>query len=425
MPAEPRRRFPILAYPAFVRLWIADAVSSLGLFVVNLGMQFLMIHHLGADQADIGIVRSAQWLPTLIFGLLAGVWLDRMRRRPVLVAADTLAAVVLGTIAGLAFADLLTVPVLAALAFVLGFTTMFFRAAQQSYLPALVPARVLPRAWSRIEQTMTAAESVGPLLAGALIRLTSAPVAIVVTAATHAASALLLAGIRHPEPAPETTGRRHLIADLREGASWVYRHRTLAPYAIGLHLWFFFNSLVMTLYVFYANQDLGLDSLAVGISLAFAGLTGVVGAGLAPWAGMRFGVGRVCVFSDWLSPLAYLVVLLAPAGPMAVVVLSAAFALHGVGMGLKGPLESSYRNTVTAARLRGRMNATIRTFNWGMVAISAPLAGFLAVWWGNRTTIALAIGGLVVAACVVTFSPFRTARMPDDDGAAPAAAPPR
>src|SRR5699024_4255379 len=103
-------------------------------------------------------------------------------------------------------------------------TTMFFRAAQQSYLPTLVPARVLPRAWSRIEQTMTAAESVGPLLAGALIRLTSAPVVIVVTAATHAASALLLAGIRHPETAPQAAGRRHLVTDLREGASWVYRH---------------------------------------------------------------------------------------------------------------------------------------------------------------------------------------------------------
>lgn len=409
------RASAVLAYPAFVRMWIADAVSSLGLFVAMLGMQFLMIHHLGADQADIGMVRSAQWLPTLIFGLLSGVWVDRMRRRPVLIGADTLAAVSLGTIAALAFTDLLTVPLLAVLVFVLGFATMFFRAAQQSYLPSLVPTRMLPRAWARIEQTMTAAESVGPVLAGALIRVTSAPVAIVVTAATHALSAVLLASIRRPEPPVRATTRRRLGTELRAGAAWVYRHRTLAPYAVGLHLWFFFHSLVTTLYVFYANQELGLDSFAVGITLACAGVTGVIGAGLAPRLAERFGVGRMCVLSDWITPAAYLIVALAPGGGAGMAVLCGAFALNGVGMGLKGPLEASYRNAVTPDRLRGRMNGTIRTFNWGMVAIAAPVAGFLATWWGNRPTLAVAVVGLVVAACVVTFSPFRSAQMPDGD----------
>lgn len=406
---------PLLSYPAFVRLWIADAVSCLGMFVAALAVQFILIEDLGADQAAIGVVRSVQWLPTLLVGLVSGVWLDRMRRRPVLIAADTLSALALGAIGGLALGGVLTISSLAGLVFLVGTAAVLFNAAHQTYLPSLVPTRLLARANSRIEQTMTAAESVGPLVAGLLIRVASAPVAVLVNAVTYAISAVVMLTIREPEPRPQRQHDRHVGRDMVEGARWVYRHRTLAPYAVGLHLWFFFHSLMTTLYVFYASQGLGLGPLAIGVTLACAGVTGVVGAGLAPRAGERFGAGKVCVFSDWLTPAAYLGVFLAPAGGAGVIVLCLAFAINGVGMGLKGPMELSYRNAVTPSRLRGRMNATIRTFNWGMVAVSAPLAGFLAVWWGNRATIALAVAGLVGAACVVTFSPFRSAAMPGDD----------
>lgn len=406
---------PLLQYPAFVRLWIADAVSCLGMFVVPLAVQFVMIDTLGADQADIGMVRAAQWVPTLLFGLVAGVWLDRIRRRPVLIVANSLSAVVLATIGAMALSGALTVPIMAALIFGLGTATVFFHAAHHTYLPSLVPLQLLPRASARIEQTMTAAESLGPVVAGALIRVASAPVTILVNAVTYAISAVVMLTIRQPEPPPERRPGRHLGRDLVEGARWVYTHRTLAPYAVGLHLWFFFHSLVTTLYVFYASQELGLDPLTVGITLACAGVTGVLGAGLAPRAAERFGAGKMCVLSDWLTPLAYLGVFAAPAGGAGVAVLCVAYAINGVGMGLKGPLELSYRSAVTPLHLRGRMNSTIRTFNWGMLAISGPLAGFLAVWWGNRATIALAVVGLVAAACVVTFSPFRRAVMPGTD----------
>ena len=185
----------------------------------------------------------------------------------------------------------------------------------------------------------------------------------------------------------------------------------MAPYAVGLHLWFLGNSVVTTVYVFYANQDLGLNAFWVGLTVAFAGITGVIGAGVAPRLGERFGVGRICVIADWITPVAYLGVLLAPVGTWGVVVLCGAYALNGVGMGLKGPLESSYRNGITPDRLRGRMNSTIRTFNWGMLAVTGPVAGYMAVAWGNQVAIAVGIGVLVVAASVVTFSPFRRARM--------------
>jgi hypothetical protein len=207
----------VLAYPGFVRLWLAGTVSWLGTFTFGLALQLLMIETLDADQAAIGFVRSAQWMPALAIGMLAGVLVDRVRRRPVLIAAETVTAVATGGIGALALTGLLTVPVLAALVALVGAASMFYHAAHQSYLPQLVPTGVLPVANARIEQTMTAAEAIGPLLAGALVRFLSAPLAVLFTAASKAASAVLLATIRVDEPTPQRQADRHLWRELKEG----------------------------------------------------------------------------------------------------------------------------------------------------------------------------------------------------------------
>lgn len=402
----------MLAYPAFVRLWLSGTVSWLGSFTFGLALQLLLIETLSADQAAIGFVRSAQWLPALGIGLLAGVLTDRMRRRPVLIAADTVTAAATGTIGALALTGLLTVPILAGLVAVVGAASMFFHAAHQSYLPHLVPMQMLPVANARIEQTTTAAEAVGPLLVGVLVKFFSAPVALLFNAVSHAAAAVLLASIRGEEPAPQRQPDRHLGRELKEGGAWVYRHRTLAPYAVSLHLWFFFNSAVMTIFVFQATEELGLDALTVGLVLSCAGVSGVVGAGLAPRAAERSGVGRVCVAAMWLHPPAFVLLLVAPPGATGVALLVVGQLLNGVGLGLKGPLDLSYRNAVTPDRLRARMNGTIRAFNWGSIAAAAPLAGLAATAYGDRPVIAVCIGGLGVAALVLTLSPFRGAVMP-------------
>lgn len=412
----------LLSYPGFVRLWLADGVSMVGTFASGLALQLLLIHTLDADQTALGMVRAAQWLPALLLGMLAGVLVDRVRRRPVMVAADAASAVLFATVAGLALTGSLTVPVLAVLVLGVGAATTVFTAAHQSFLPGLVPARMLPVANARVDQAAAVAESAGPLVAGLLVRVLSAPVAVLVNAASFAVSAVLVATIRDEEPPPPPRDGRNLRRELAEGARWVYRHRTLAPYAISLHLWFLGNSIVVTVLVYYAVQDLGMGSVTIGLVLASAGISGAVGAGLAPRAAERFGLGRVCVLADWLTPLAFAGALLARPGPSGVALLTAGQLLWGLGGGLKGPLDLSYRNTVTPAPLRGRMNATIRTFNWGSIAVTAPLAGLAATAWGNRPVIAAGVAGLVLAALVLTLSPFRQAQMPDDEEVDPSAA---
>ncbi len=417
--------------PDFVRFWLADAVSNLGTFVSALAVQLLLIDTLGADQRAIGLVRSAQWLPYLLFGLLAGVVVDRVRRRPLLIAADLVCAALLTTVGVLALTGHLTVPLLAVLVFLSGSASMFFVSAHLSYLPSLVPLRSLPTATARLEQTYAAAQSVGPIVGGALVRLLTAPVAVLVDAASYAVSAVLLATIRRDEPAPEpskgagsgdsgecgesaglATAVRGVVDDLREGARWVYRHEMLAPYAIALHLWFFANAMVTTVFVYFAATELGLDALSIGIALAAAGLTAVLAAGLSPRLAERYGLGRVVVVSEWLSPAAYALLLLSRPGAGALLWPVVANLAFGLGLGLKDPLTMSYRNAVTPERLRGRMNATIRSFNWGSIAVAAPLAGVAAAAWGNRVTIALGVAGLVVAATVLNLSGYRRAELP-------------
>lgn len=401
--------------PSFVRFWIADAVSNLGTFVSMLAIQLLLIETLHADQTALGVVRAAQWLPYLLFGLLAGVVVDRLRRRPVLVLADIVGALSLGSIAFLALTGKLTVPLLAALVFVVGAASMFFAAAQQSLLPNLVPSSYLSSALARLEQTFAVTQSAGPLVGGTLVTLLSAPVAVLVDAVSYAVSAVLLTTIRLDEPKPQRHAESHVWRELKEGAAWVYRHPTLAPYAVALHIHFFFNSVVTTVLVYFAATELRLDAISIGIVLAAVGVTGVLGAGLSPRLGMRHGPGRVHAYAAWLGPAAYL--LLFPAGPggLAMWWLVASSLVFGLGSGLSGPLHVSYRNMVTPDRLRGRMNATIRTFNWGSIAVAAPLGGWIAAHASNRTAFAVGVAGLAVAAAVVTCSPYRTVRWPAHD----------
>lgn len=402
----------MLRHPAFVRLLLADGVSVLGTFSSGLALQLLLIGPLDADQTALGVVRAAQWLPALLLGMLAGVLLDRVRRRRAMVASDLASALLFGAIAGLALAQVLTVPVLVLLVLGAGAATTVSTAAHQAFLPDLVPERLLPQANARVDQVSAVGESVGPLLAGVLVRTLSAPVAVLVNAVSFAVSAALLLTIRADEPAPPDRTGRHLRRELAKGARWVYRRRTLGPYALSLHLWFLGNSTVMTVLVFYAVTDLGLGAVTVGLVLACSGVSAAVGAGLAPRLARRWGLGRVCVAADWLTAIAFTCALLARPGAGGVVLLVVGQLLWGLGGGITNPLTLSLRNAVTPPALRGRMNATIRSVNWGSVAVSAPLAGLAATAWGNRPVIALGVVVVAAASLLLTLSPFRRAEMP-------------
>ncbi|MEU6083306.1 MFS transporter [Streptomyces sp. NPDC047108] len=398
--------------PGYVRLWTAATVSSFGTHVTTLALQILAAVTLHATAFELGLLNAARWLPYLLFGLVAGVVVDRCRRKPVLVATDLGRAVLLAVIPLLDFVDLLGIAALALFVFAFGVLSLLFEAAHQSYLPRLVPRELLTPANARLEQAGSVAQTTGPLIGGALIKAVGAPVAMVADAVSYLVSGLLLASVTAPEPERHAV-RRNLRAELREGLAWVYRHRTLAPMALTSHARFLFAHMLTTVYVLYALRELRIGAFGLGVSYACAGVGAVLGGALSGWAGRRFDVGPTMIATRAVVPFAWLLVPLASPGSGAVWAVSATQFAMWLALGAESPTELGYRQSVTPDRLLGRMNATIRSLNWGMIAVGAPLGGLLADIAGYRPALWTGIAGLAVAAVVLGLSRFREARLAD------------
>jgi MFS family permease len=232
-------------------------MSIFGSYVTSLALQILAAVTLHATATQLALLNAARFAPYLLFGLVAGVISDRYRRKQLLVGTDLGRAVLLCAIPALYACGLLSLPALMLLVAATGTLSLFFDAADQAFLPSLVPERLLTSANARLEQSDAVAQSAGPLLAGVLIKAVGAPVAIVVDAASYLASGLILATIPVKEAAVPRAERRSLLTELREGTSWAYGHRMLAPMALSGHLWFLSHSILITVYVLYLLRGSG------------------------------------------------------------------------------------------------------------------------------------------------------------------------
>jgi MFS family permease len=410
VPSRSEARWPLLSHPGFARFWAADTVSMFGTAVTGVALPVLAVDVLGASATEQGFLNAARWLPYLLFGLIAGVLVDRVRRRPILVAADLVRAVVLGVIPLLFALRMLSMVTLSALMLVFGTLSLVYDAAHQSYLPRLVPTALLTSANARLQQTSAVAQTAGPTLAGGLLVILSAPLAVLVDAVSYLASGVVLATLRVDEPEPQRSQRRDLRGELREGLSWVYRHRALAPLSIATHAWFLCNSMVTTIYAVYALRELRLGALALGVTYAVGGVGAVLGASVSTRTGERLGVGPAIIAARWVTPAGYALMPLATQGTTGVVLLCASQFLFGVSIGVDSPIELGYRQAITPDRLQGRASGTIRSLNRGAIVIGAPIGGALADWLGNRPALCIAIAGLTAQAIVLACSPFRRAR---------------
>jgi MFS family permease len=397
----------------FVRFWVADAVSMVGSSVTGLALQVVAVVTLQASGTEVGILNAARWLPYLLLGLIAGVMVDRYRRKPLLVGADLARAVVLGVIPLAAMLDVLSLPLLIAVVLVFGTLSLAYDAAHQSFPPSLVPAELLTPAYARLEQTSAVAQTGGPVFAGALIRLIGAPAAILVDAASYLISGLVLATVRlRTAEVAEGTGQpRNLRREIREGLRWVYRSSTLGPLAVTSHVWFVFQGVLTTVYVLFVLNTLGLSAFWLGVTYAFGGVGSVIGATASGWVGRRLGVGPAIIACRWLSPVAYLTAPLASDGSVGIVLLCAGQFVLGVSLGVDSPIEMGYRQSITPSGLLGRMNATMRSLNRAAVVVGAPVGGLLADHLGTRTALWIGVGGMVVQAVLLHRSAFRHARL--------------
>jgi MFS family permease len=395
-----------------MRLWTAETVSRLGSQVSLLALPLAAITVLRASTVEVGLLSTVEYAPFVLVGLPAGVWVDRLRRRPVLIAGDLGRALALGSIP-LAYAlDLLSIGQLYAVGFVTGVLTVFFDVAYQSYLPSLVESEQLVEGNAKLEVSSSGASIAGPGLAGGLIQLVGPAVAVLADAASFLASALFVGLIRHREPAPQRRDRpagqrgamRHEIV---EGLRYVLGHRLLRWIAATTASANLFASMITAIAVLYFVRHLHLSPGLIGLVLTTGNLGWLAGALLAGQLGGWLGTGRVIVGAIGLGGLGALLIPLAPEAAPIPFLIAAQF-LESFGGTAYNIGQLSLRQAITPARLHGRMNATMRFLVWGTLPVGAALGGALGGAIGLRPTIWIAAGaGLLPLLPVLRSSVWR------------------
>lgn len=403
-------RTGLAAHPQFLRFWLADVVSIVGSQITAVAIAVVAVTHLDATETEMGLLNAARWVPYLGIGLIAGVIADRMRRRPLLVGSDLGRAALLLLIPALWLAGRLSMTTLIAVMLVFGLLALLYDAAHQSFVPRIVPAGLLTSANARLVQSESIASLTGPVIGAGLLKVLAAPLVLVVDALSYLFSGILLARMPVTEQQPSKHDR-HLRREVGEGLRWVYRHRHLAWIALTSHARFLFASMVIPLYALLVLRDLALGTVAFGLNAAFAGIGGLLGGALAGRAATRLGAGGAIALGRVTVPLGTVLLILAPPGPAGWVMTGACQLLYGIALGVEAPNDMGYRQSITPDRLQGRMNATIRSFNWGTYALGSVLGGILADAIGIRPTLWIAVTGMLAAAGVMALSPGRRAAL--------------
>lgn len=398
--------------PEFVKLWAAQTVSLFGSQVTGLALPLTAAVTLHASAAQMGVLGAAEYLPFLLIGLVAGVWVDRLRRRPLMVVADLGRAVILGCVPIAALAHVLRIEYLYAVAFLAGVLTVFFDVAYTSFLPALIERTQLVEGNSKLEGSAATAQLTGPGIAGVLVQLVTGPLAIAVDAVSFLLSAVLVGAIRITEPAPGSrTQGQHLWGELTAGLRLLLGHPLTRPVAVGAAMGALFSNVAGAVFVLYATRALHLGPALLGLVFLAGGAGAILGAVLCARLARRWQVGRSIVGG---LVLAYVPRLLVPfvGGPQAVVVatLMGVQFVSGLAFIVWDINQLTLRQAVTPDRALGRLNASFRFLVWGAIPIGSLVGGWLGTTLGLQAALLIGSGGALLAPVWIGFSPVRALR---------------
>lgn len=404
-----RDRLGLLRDHDFRDLFLSTTVAQVGYQITSLALPLAAVIALDVSELEVGVLSSMTMIAFVLIGLPAGAWVDRMRRRRVLIVSDIVRAAVLFTVPLAWWADALTIWQLYAVALVIGVFTVFFDVSYQSYLPHLVGREHLVEGNAKLETVRATAQLGGPVLAGQLIQWLTAPVAMAFDAAAMGASALLLLRIRRREPKPQVAHGSRITTEIKDGLRFVLRHRILASIIACTGTWNFWMGAFMAMIVVFLPRDLGMSPGEIGLFFGLFGVGGVFGAFAVGTATRWLGEGRtvwvsVAVTSPWI--------LLIPAAEPGWRIWMGAFAMAFVGVGgvVYNVTQVSFRQRLTPDNMLGRMNATVRFVVFGAYAIGGLVGGGLGQLLGARTTLWIAAAGICLAFLPVFFSPLRNMR---------------
>jgi MFS family permease len=387
------------SHPDFVKLWAGQSISELGSQVSQLAIPWLAAVGLHASPIEFSLLGVVGFLPFILFALPAGVWVDRLRRRPILIVGDSARAVLLALIPILWAAGVLQIWHLLVIQFVVGVFTVFFDVAYQSYLPALVEREHLVDGNSKLQLTVSVAQVAGPSMSGGLIAALTAPYAIVTDAVSFVVSSIFMVRMRHRENLPRQDAdvpRPKMWPQVKEGLMWVVGNPTLRLIAGCTGTSNFFGQILFAIFVLYAVRVLHLSSVELGAVFGVGSFGSIAGALLANRLQHRLGIGHAIAAYAVVFSCAGILFPLAPRS-FPLPFLMGGMALFGFASVAYNITQVSLRQAITPERLQGRMNAAMRWIVWGTIPLGTLVGGAIGQTVGLHAALWVgAIGGVPV-----------------------------
>jgi len=408
-----RRRFHGLWRSAdFRKLWASLTITAFGAQITNLALPLTAALLLHATPFEMGVLVALETLPFALVSLHAGVMLDRVRKLPIVIAADIGRGLVLLAIPVAAFTHTLTIEILYAVGFFCGVQNVVGGAAYQVLITQLAGRNRLVEANAKITLGETSSALVGPGLAGLLVQALTAPFAIALDAVTFLLSALLLRRLDAPNDVVHAAPKRSIAAEIHEGLLLVWNSRTLLALAVLAGLWQLLHHMQVAVLILFATRELHLSAGAIGVSYMFGGLGCVLAAATAERLSARIGVGKVIVYGLTLTAFGWQAFGLISGPPwVATVALGLAMLVFDFGAILYGINYLALRQAITPDRLMGRMTATMRFCTVAVAPIGSLAGGALASIIGLRQTLwVVGVLGLALAIGAMAWSPVRRHR---------------
>ena len=404
------------SHPDFLKMWAGQSISEVGSQISQLAIPLLAAISLHASPFEFSLLGVLGFLPFILFALPAGVWVDRLRRRRILIVGDSARAVLLALIPILWATHVLRIWQLLVLQFVIGVFTVFFDVAYQSYLPALIEREHLVDGNAKLQLTVSIAQVAGPSVSAALITAITAPYAIIADTVSFVISTGFLVRMRHRETVPERAPdapRTRMWDDVKEGLHWVVGHRWLRAIASCTGSSNFFSSLLFAISILYMLRDLHMPKYQLGLVFGVGSAGSIVGALLVSRLNKRIGVGPSIVLTSISFSLGGLGYALTNR-TLALPVLMFAQMLFGFGSVAYNITQVSLRQAITPERLQGRMNAAMRWIVWGTIPLGSLAGGAIASTWSLHAAIWVgAIGGLFTFLPVTLTSVRSIGAMPE------------
>jgi MFS family permease len=396
-------------HPDFLKLWSGETISLFGTQITALALPLTAALVLKASPAEMGFLATVEFLPFLLLSLFAGVWVDRLTRRPILIIADIGRGILLGTIPAAFFLNVLSIELLYVVGLLTGIMTVFFDVAYMSYLPALIERDQLVEGNGKLEISRSTAQISGPGLAGTLVQIVSAPVAILIDAVSYFVSAFFIGLIKKPEvkEVRPSTENKSIWREIGEGLGIVFGNPVLRSIAACTGTNNFFSNILFVVFTLYMVNELKLEPAIIGLIFAISSTGSLIGALGANWAAKRFSLGCAFIGSSAISFVNLLIPLTGAASLTTVPFLIAAMFSSALGSTIYNINQVSLRQAITPDRLQGRMNASMRFVVWGTIPVGSLMGGFLGETFGLRTTLLIGATGTALAFLWVLFSPVR------------------